>query len=84
MLAESSAANVEIASKQADALKVFFLYIQKIELYCYALFQQMLAECSAASVKATESLAEAMTRMGEGLKACADAFNNLTNAIYRV
>ncbi|XP_053969103.1 uncharacterized protein LOC128870461 [Anastrepha ludens] len=45
---------------------------------------KILAESSSASAQANKMMAEAIAVLGNGLSATAEAFNNLTNAIYRM
>ncbi|XP_037813195.1 uncharacterized protein LOC119604571 [Lucilia sericata] len=77
---------LEIASKQADALKMLAessaAHVEVAKQQADAL--KMLAEVRAASVEANKVMADAIKAMGEGLKVTAEAFTNLTNAIYRI
>ncbi|XP_067620532.1 uncharacterized protein [Eurosta solidaginis] len=77
---------LEVAQTQASALKMLaessVAAVESASKQADAL--KLLADCSVASVQATKLMAESMVTMGNGLKACADAFNNLTNAIYRL
>ncbi|CAD7003489.1 unnamed protein product [Ceratitis capitata] len=87
---------LEIAQTQANTLKVSISAFGTHLEYVFMSFRfaastqiasrqadalQLLAESNAAT---TQALADAMTTMGEGLKACAAAFNNLADAISRM
>ncbi|XP_017470103.1 PREDICTED: uncharacterized protein LOC108361850 isoform X2 [Rhagoletis zephyria] len=68
--------NRKRAEKESDIQNKFLEIAQK-----QAEAMKMLAENNVRQVEATLSIAQAMTAIGEGLKACAEVFNKLANTI---